>query len=194
MELQKIVGNNIQILRKQNNMTQKDLADIFSYTPNAVSKWERGETLPELATLKAISDYFGVSVDCLITEDGANNKEHFLLEKDKRKIRLVQTLLIISLFWTIIVVVFVYLYQNNINRAWTCFVWMVPISALIPTVIYRKESMPILKFILSTTVLWGLLVSVYIQYIELNLFLIFLIGIPAQISIFLWSKIINIKK
>ena len=81
MEIQKIVGNNIQILRKQNKMTQKELADIFNYTSNAVSKWERGETLPELATLKAISDYFGVSIDCLVTENGANNKDHFLLEK-----------------------------------------------------------------------------------------------------------------
>ena len=194
MEIQKIVGNNIQILRKQNKMTQKELADIFNYTSNAVSKWERGETLPELATLKAISDYFGVSIDCLVTENGANNKDHFLLEKDKKKIRFVQTLLFISLLWTIIVVVFVYLVQNDIDRAWTCFIWMVPISALIPTAIYRKENKPVLKFILTTIVLWGLLAAIYIQYIKLNLFLIFFIGIPAQISILLWSKIISIKK
>lgn len=196
MELGKIIGTNIQNLRKERNMTQRDLANLFSYTSNAVSKWERGEALPEIATLKAIADYFGLTVDCLLSEGGYKQKENYRNKSSIKAMKLVKALLMVSLVLVAVTVVFVYLYQNQgaSSRCWTTFIWGIPLSCLPPLWIYYRENNPILKFVLMTTIVWGILTAIYLQFIELNMYLIFLIGIPAQLSVFLWSQIIKIRK
>ena len=194
MELGKIVGLNIQNLRKSHNMTQKDLAAMFNYTANAVSKWERGETLPEIATLKAIANKFGVTVDCLLEENGYKQADEYQSSSRQLVINIIQAVLGSSLVWTIVTILFVYLYQNDVDRAWVALVWGIPVSAFAPAFIYRNEKRPILRFILGTIIIWGILSAVYLQYYSLHLELIFLVGLPAEISLFFWSRIINIRK
>lgn len=192
MELSKVVGENIQNLRKAHKMTQKDLADMFNYTANAVSKWERGETLPEISTLKTIADYFHVTVDCLLTENGYLKVDDFKNKERNKIISLIQALLGVSLVCTAVGIVFVYMHQNNVNGAWVSFIWAIPISLISPMYVYRKEKMPILKFILWSIAIWSILLAVYLQYLNLDLSLIFFIGIPAELSIVFWTKIIDI--
>ena len=194
MELGKIVGTNIQNLRKSRKMTQKDLADMFNYTANAVSKWERGETLPEIATLKSIADKFGVSVDCLLTENGFEHAKDFDKKDHQLVMNIVQAVLGSSLVWTIVTILFVYLYQNGIERPWLCLIWGIPVSTIPIAYVYRSEKRPILRFCLGTIAIWGILLAIYLQYFYLHLELIFLIGLPAEISLFFWARIINIKK
>lgn len=55
-------GNKISQLRKQHNMTQKDLAELLSVTDKAVSKWERGINFPDLMTLEKIAEVFNTPV------------------------------------------------------------------------------------------------------------------------------------
>ncbi|MEG0129056.1 helix-turn-helix domain-containing protein [Clostridium sp.] len=69
-------GELIQSLRKQRGMTQRDLASLLNVSDRAVSKWERGESYPEVTTLVKISDIFQVSTDELlkgpVNEESAN--------------------------------------------------------------------------------------------------------------------------
>lgn len=53
-------------LRKQAGFSQNDMAEKLFVTRQAVSRWERGETVPEIETLKAISDLFSVSINTLL--------------------------------------------------------------------------------------------------------------------------------
>lgn len=55
-------GNKISQLRKQNNMTQKELAELLFVTDKAVSKWERGMNFPDLMTLEKVARIFDTSV------------------------------------------------------------------------------------------------------------------------------------
>lgn len=57
----------LQKLRKQKNITQEELAEILYVSRTAISKWESGRGLPNLESLKAISKFFSVSVDDLIS-------------------------------------------------------------------------------------------------------------------------------
>lgn len=50
-ELRTIIGRNIVSLRKSAGMTQADLAAKLNYSDKAVSKWERGEAIPDIETL-----------------------------------------------------------------------------------------------------------------------------------------------
>ena len=68
-ELKLIIANNIQILRKRDKLTQAEMAERLNYSDKAISKWERGESVPDVAVLKQIADMFGVKVDWLLTED-----------------------------------------------------------------------------------------------------------------------------
>ena len=60
------LGKTIQDLRKQQNITQEDLAAQLGVTAAAVSKWENSYTLPDILMLSAIADYFNVTTDELL--------------------------------------------------------------------------------------------------------------------------------
>ena len=66
-------GKLIKEIRKKNNLTQKDLADKYNVTYQAVSKWENGKNMPDISLIKEISKDFNVSMNDLL--DGKlNNK------------------------------------------------------------------------------------------------------------------------
>ena len=67
-DLKVTIAKNIQTLRKNTGLTQSGLAERLNYSDKAVSKWERGESLPDIAVLKEIADLFGVSVDYLLSD------------------------------------------------------------------------------------------------------------------------------
>ena len=60
------LSENIVTLRKQNKMSQGDLAKRLFVTPQAISRWERGETEPDIETIKQLSEIFKVTTDELI--------------------------------------------------------------------------------------------------------------------------------
>lgn len=62
----KIVGSKIAKLRKTNGLTQDKLARLLHISPQAVSKWENGHTLPETSLLPVLSDIFGCTIDQLL--------------------------------------------------------------------------------------------------------------------------------
>ena len=60
------LGQTIAKLRKQNNMTQSEVADALHISYQAVSKWERDESLPDITLLPSIAELFHVSIDNLL--------------------------------------------------------------------------------------------------------------------------------
>ena len=59
-------GTFIQALRKAKGVTQADVAEYFQISPKTVSKWECGDALPEIPMLKALAEYYEVTVDELL--------------------------------------------------------------------------------------------------------------------------------
>ncbi|WP_462257736.1 helix-turn-helix domain-containing protein, partial [Ruminococcus champanellensis] len=59
----------LQELRKQRGMTQEELATALYVSRTAVSKWESGRGYPSIDSLKAISGFFGVSLDQLLSSE-----------------------------------------------------------------------------------------------------------------------------
>ncbi len=68
MTLRKTIGKNIALYRKANRDTQAALGQKLSYTDKAVSKWERGESMPDIYVLSRIAELYGVTVGNLIGE------------------------------------------------------------------------------------------------------------------------------
>lgn len=63
------IGTNIKRLRSDNGITQEQLAEAMNVSCAAVSKWERGETYPDISMLQPLAFYFGVSLDVLMGYD-----------------------------------------------------------------------------------------------------------------------------
>lgn len=81
-------SENIKRLRKERDLTQEALADFLGISFQAVSKWERGESYPDIELLPTIADFFSISTDELLGVDKAKNEAEILelCEKfDKRK-------------------------------------------------------------------------------------------------------------
>ncbi len=68
------IGENIKRLRRKQGITQETLAEHMNVSCPAVSKWERGETLPDITMILPLASYFGVSADELLGFDAAKNE------------------------------------------------------------------------------------------------------------------------
>lgn len=76
------VGKLILRLRKENGMTQKQVADRMNISDKTISKWERGLGLPDVSLLSRLSEIFGINVESLLSgdlksddKDGGNMKK-----------------------------------------------------------------------------------------------------------------------
>jgi transcriptional regulator with XRE-family HTH domain len=67
-------GDRIRYLRKKHNLTQQELASKFYLNKSSISRYERGNQLPEHDLLEKIADYFNVSVDYLLGRTNIRSK------------------------------------------------------------------------------------------------------------------------
>ena len=60
------LNESIRQLRRKRSMTQEQLAEAMNVSAAAVSKWENGQSVPDIAVLTALADYFEISLDALV--------------------------------------------------------------------------------------------------------------------------------
>lgn len=68
MERQLQIGKTIRMLRLRDKRTQTDLAGALGISPQAVSRWEKGFSFPDITLLPSIARYFGVTIDALFDD------------------------------------------------------------------------------------------------------------------------------
>ena len=73
---QEKIGKFILKLRKEKNMTQKELANKIGVTDRAISKWENGRGLPDLSLMKPLCDELGISINELISGEKIDKIEY----------------------------------------------------------------------------------------------------------------------
>ena len=88
----------IKDIRKKNNLTQKDLAEKYNVTAQAVSKWENGKNLPDIILIKHIAKDFNYSLDTLFAD------ENIKKEKNNKKKIIIITSVLISLIIIILII------------------------------------------------------------------------------------------
>ena len=177
------IANNIAELRKMNHMTQQDLAEKLNYTDKAISKWERGESTPDIESLSAIAKMFNLTVDDLLNEsfdkEATRKKEKINLSKSISKIALG-----VLTIWLIGTVVFVYnvIRNNEPNGLWMSFIWPIPVSSLLVAVVAFLRKYRIVIPIASSITLWTGLMAIFLQILVIggNIWIIFLVGVPLQ--------------
>ena len=196
MSIRETIAQNLITLRKRNNLKQTDLAKKINYSDKAISRWENGEVLPDVETLEAIAKVYGVPTSYLIEPHDEEEKQNATNRPSKNDI--LMHILSLCVVWTIVVIVFVYIQTFKGFAPWQLFLWGIPLSCLYTLIFCRKWNNKVLKIVLGSLLSWSLLACIYLQWLPLNLYLIFLIGLPLQgtiiVSCFTDIKAINIKK
>ena len=193
LDLRQTIAENLATARKNAKITQAELAEKLNYSDKAISKWERGESVPDVLVLKEIADLFSVSVDYFLRPHTSDDeKPHF--ESDKKRIRLAVTLT--SCIATLFIAVFLFVIFSFIfpgaRWRWKIFVSVVPVMILL-TLIFNAVWFKQLKltFLAISGILWSVLATAFVYMFDLSLafpaWVIFLIGIPLQIIILAWA-------
>ncbi len=193
-EIKDILAKNLVKLRQAKKLTQSELAKQLNYSDKSISKWEHGDAVPPIDVLKEIADFYGVTLDFLVTE---KISEDFLKKftKDKNFAnKVIITLLAISFVWLIATFSFFYGYTLYDNYYWIFFVGAVPVSVIVVQIFNSIWGKRKYSFIIYSLLIWTSLALLYLIKLESNLWLLFILGVPLQIAIILWSQLKVSKK
>lgn len=188
-ELKDVIATNLTDLRKANKLTQLELAEKLNYSDKAISKWERGESFPDILVLKQLADMYGVNIDYIINEHSEEVKSKYKKVKPELNNKLIITLLAVLFVWLTAAILYVNFKILFDKYFWMIWIWALPISCIILTVfssIWGEKSLIIASV---SALIWTALLGVYLQFIYYNLWTLFLLGIPAQLATSLCGKI-----
>ena len=190
--LEQIVAQNLTDLRKAQKWTQAELAEKLNYSDKSISKWERGDALPDLKVLQQMADLFGVTLDFFVTENAASEREKFEAPKSENGFRIGVELLAVCVVWLGAVTGFIFgTTYAQMRDPWLWLIWAVPASAFVLTYFNLRWKFRICAIVFESILCWTLLASVFLQLLhyQFNLWQVFLIGVPTQAAILLWAQI-----
>ncbi len=190
-ELKLISASNIIRLRTQAGFTQAELGEKLNYSDKTISKWERGEAIPDAYVLTQMAEIFGVTVDYLLSaHDAWENPNE--VEDQEQGISRYSANVIIAIavlgVWTMALSVFVLLWLLG-YIVWQSFVVALPVSILTYMVlicVFNRRSH--LQFVIAAFVL-SMFVLLYFVLPLQKPWQLFLIAIPAIILVFLSCNI-----
>lgn len=200
-KLKEVLGKNIAAYRKQQRLTQAGLAEKLNYSDKAVSKWERGESIPDVLTLVQIAELFDISVNDLITDPNelpehtgvVVGKMEKAVEKTlKRKADKVSILGLSSLLvWFVAMLAFVVVSSLGISRSWMAFIYAIPVNGIVLLSLLSAWRDYRFNKSLISVIVWGTLLSLHMSllvFAGLNIWKLYLLGIPGQLAVLAWFR------
>lgn len=191
-DLKQILAKNITALRQASSMTQLELAEILNYSDKAISKWERGESIPDVTVLKAIADLFGVTLDYLLeadhTEKPKPSQESPGYLHRNRKVVTVLSVLLVWFVATMAYVVMDLTIPAQIVK-WLPFAYAMPVSMIVWLVFNSIWFNRRRNYFIISMLMWTGLVCVVLTVgaFGVPVWKLLYLGIPGQIAIIAWS-------
>ena len=178
-DLRQIVARNITYLRTDAGMTQAELAAKINYSDKSVSKWERGEGMPDVTVLMQMAEIFGITVDWILTD---HPKPHPPRSRNgmTRNQRIITEIALLGVLYTALLI-FAGYWLSAGKVVWIVFVAAVPVGAVVYLVLNtvwgrRRDNVWVISILI-----WSLLATVYLGMLEKNMWILFFLGIPAHI-------------
>lgn len=69
------IGNSLKNLRKNKNLTQEELAQHLSVSPQTVSKWENNLSAPDISMLPVLAEFYNITIDELLQYDSVERRQ-----------------------------------------------------------------------------------------------------------------------
>ncbi len=203
-KLKDLIGKNIASYRKCAGLTQAGLAEKLNYSDKAVSKWERGESIPDVITLMQLADLFEITVNELVADpdvlpgDNPGNLEKAMTQVSEKALKRKANKNIILalssiLVWFVALLTFVILSSFPVLEKYSflLFFYAIPANAIVALSLRAAWHDFRWNKALISAIVWGSLLSIHVSlliFLNFNLWKIYLLGIPGQIAIFLWFR------
>lgn len=183
-EFNKQVAQNLIKYRKFNNLTQLSLAEKLNYSDKSVSKWESGESLPDVYVLKSIADIYGVTINDLLNVN-SKPKMHF-----NKVNRFFVPTLSCAMVWLVALLAFfiVNVAFPTLNKTWLTFIIAIPVTFIVKLVfdcIYRNL---IMQFISISAIIWTTALTFHLvlyQFVS-QISLLYFVAIALEVLTILW--------
>ena len=194
-DIKEIIAENLLRFRTQANLTQAQLAEMLNYSDKAVSKWERGESIPDIRVLMQIAGIYNIKLDDLVTRPAEKAVRPVL---HKRKKRMLITLLSFALVWFIATGIFVILsYIPGLEHEYLSFVCAAFASSVVLTVFSAVWGTRATNAVTCSLILWTLATMIF-EFMRLfpsvpNIWLMFVAASPFQVLIILWFVFRRVK-
>lgn len=180
-KIKKNFANNLSHYRKQLGLTQTELAEKLNYSDKSISKWERGDGLPDLMVTAQIAEIFGLTLNDMIAE-----KPRRRLMTTRNKI--IITLLSIGVAW-LVATVFFFLFEiifPTVNTWWLFYIYAIPVSAIVGIVFSCVWWKKIHIFAAISTLIWSISLCIMLTVNVHKISLIFIVAAVVQILTILW--------
>lgn len=188
--LQEILINNLIALRKARGLTQIELGERVSYSDKTISKWENGDSCPNIEALYRLAEFYGVRIDDLLRADFDAALPARQEKPRRRYSKLVITLLAVVAVWCVALLLFTVLVLDPaVMREWLCFIYALPVSFVTVLVFNSLWGNRRHNYLIISFLLWSLLTTVFLQLLSYHLWMVFLLGVPIQIAVILWSQL-----
>ena len=200
-KLKNLIGKNIAMHRKRCGLTQLGLAEKLNYSDKAVSKWERGESVPDVITLAQLASLYEITVDDLLRDPNelppdSEGKIQNVVEKTLKRRANKSIILWLSalLVWFVALFIYVVVSSFDIANSWLPFFYAIPITAIVLLSLrcaWRdfRWNKPLISIIV-----WGFLFSFHVTFHmiwHVHIWKLYLLGIPGQIAILLWFQLFS---
>ena len=182
----KIIGENIAKYRRAFDMTQLDLAEKLNYSDKAVSKWERGDAVPDVSVLMNIADLFGVTLNDLCYEHLTT--ENTKIKQHKKTKHFYITMLSVGLCWLIATITFTLLliFAPSVPKKWLAFIFALPVSAIVALILNSLWGKEFWNWTFVSIIIWGTLLSICLSVDSNNINWLYLIGAPLEVLTIIW--------
>ena len=191
-ELKLVVASNLIKLRQKAGMTQAELGEKLNYSDKTVSKWERGESIPDAYVLMRLAEIYGLTVDDLLRDDSAWQDPAARARAEEKANAPtfssgVVTLVAIVGIWTMALIMFVAFWLALDQLQWLIFACAVPVSLVTLLVLNSvwnkgKYNMLIVMGLVAAVIT---LVYLFMLHYKLQPWQLFLILVPAELLVFL---------
>ena len=185
-ELKTVLAKNMTYLRTNAGMTQAELAARLNYSDKSVSKWEWGEGLPDVAVLVQLAEIYNVPLDWLVTEH-TKQRPPTMKNGMTRNQRLVSVIALVGVL-TLALTVFISFWVTG-QVVWQVFIAALPVMCVVYLVLNSVWGRPRDNLYVISVLVWTLLLFFYVLFLERNLWLLFVLGVPAQAAVSLSFRI-----
>lgn len=198
-DLKEIIAKNLVKFRKSAKLTQLELAEKLKYSDKNISKWERGDSIPDVVVLKQLADLYKIKVDDFFIENAElvkSEENSSVKTKVMNKKQTLILLLSISLVWLAAIVLFSVFINVQIfsSRAWLCFIYAVTISCVVAVVFTSIWCTNFLNAIAVSLLIWSAGLSIFLTFNSPEIWAIFIVCIPLQILDILWFSLRKVNK
>ena len=188
-----VLAEKLTAYRKRAGLTQAELAEKLNYSDKSISKWERGDGMPDLLVLCKLADLYDVPLDAFLREGPLVRSQ-----AEQRSRRIIITLISIGLVFFIAAIGFFVCYLAKVHVGWLAFIYAIPVSMILLVVFSHLWSNLLWQALSVTGLVWTLCGAIYISFVAIagikKVAMLFMVAAIFQVLVILWYILMFVRK